>query len=223
LRKPSERGGTLRIVTIEGLDRSACGGTHLRATGEIGVILTRKLEKIRQTVRVEFLCGARAVAQARADYDTLSRVAQLFSAALDEAPALVAAQLVAGRAADKMRRKLQLELAVYHGRELYQASSPGPDGVRRHSQRSASGSMDELGALARSFTARPKAVFLAAREKPPSVIYAVSEDVGIDAGQAVKQALADAGGRGGGNSRLGQGSVPTAELLEAVLKKLATL
>ena len=57
LRKASEREGTLRIVSIDGLDRSACGGTHVRATGEIGAVLLRKLEKVRQTVRVEFLCG----------------------------------------------------------------------------------------------------------------------------------------------------------------------
>jgi alanyl-tRNA synthetase len=222
LRKPSERAGTLRIVTIEGLDRSACGGTHVRATGEIGPILIRRLEKVRQTIRVEFLCGSRAVARARADYEALARIAQLFSAPLDEAPALVAAQLEAGRAADKARRKLRLELAAYHGRELYEATPPGPEGLRRHQHRATSGSTDELGALARSFTARPQAVFVAALEKPPSVIYAVSEDVGVDAGQAVKQALADAGGRGGGNARLGQGSVPDAALLDAVLQKLTS-
>src|SRR5580700_9724937 len=52
LRKPSDRDGTLRIVSIDRLDRSACGGTHVRSTGEIGPILLRKLDKIRQTVRV---------------------------------------------------------------------------------------------------------------------------------------------------------------------------
>jgi len=52
LRKASEREGTLRIVSIDGLDRSACGGTHVRGTGEIGVILLRKVEKIRQSARV---------------------------------------------------------------------------------------------------------------------------------------------------------------------------
>jgi len=223
LRKLSEREGTLRIVSIEGLDRSACGGTHVRATGEIGPILIRKLEKVRQTVRVEFLCGARAVGRARADYEALARIAQLFSAALDETPALVAAQLESGRVADKARRKLQLELAAYHGRDLYEATPPGPDGMRRHTERAVSGSADELGALARSFTAQAKAVFLATLDKPPSVIYAVSEDAGIDAGQAVKQALADVGGRGGGTARLGQGSVPDAALLDAVLHILSGL
>src|SRR5258705_10437355 len=71
LRKASEREGALRIVSIDSLDRSACGGTHVHATGEIGAVLLRKLEKIRQSTRVEFLCGARAVRRARADFDAL--------------------------------------------------------------------------------------------------------------------------------------------------------
>jgi len=73
LRKASEREGTLRIVAIDGIDRSACCGTHVRSTGEIGPILVRKFDKIRGNTRVEFLCGARAIAAARADYDALGR------------------------------------------------------------------------------------------------------------------------------------------------------
>ncbi|HEX6032703.1 MAG TPA: hypothetical protein VFY90_14825, partial [Tepidiformaceae bacterium] len=46
LRKASDREGTLRIVTIRDLDRSACGGTHVRATGEIGPILLRRQERV---------------------------------------------------------------------------------------------------------------------------------------------------------------------------------
>src|SRR5262249_12040550 len=67
LRKVSDRQGTLRIVTIVGLDRSACGGTHVRATGEIGSILIRRAERVKQSVRVEFLCGSRAVQRSRQD------------------------------------------------------------------------------------------------------------------------------------------------------------
>ena len=78
LRKPSEREGMLRIVSIDGLDRSACGGTHVRTTGEIGPILLRRTEKIRQSVRVEFVCGGRAVRRARAGF----RSAQQHCAAL---------------------------------------------------------------------------------------------------------------------------------------------
>ncbi|MGD0500344.1 MAG: alanyl-tRNA editing protein [Bryobacteraceae bacterium] len=219
LRKAPERAGALRIVTIEGLDRSACGGTHVRATGEIGVILLRKLDRIRQTARVEFLCGGRAAARARADYDALAQCAQAFSAPLDETPALVAAQLEAARAAEKARRKLELDMAGYRGRELYGTTAPDADGVRRATRRAAKGSLDELRALAQSFTAQPMAVFLAALDEPPSVLLAVSADAGIDAGRALQAVLAEAGGRGGGNARIAQGSVPGRAALDRAMEK----
>ena len=82
LRKATEREGTVRIVSITDLDRSACGGTHVRDTGEIGPILIRKLEKVRGNVRVEFLCGMRAVQRAQADYDALANIGRAFSAAV---------------------------------------------------------------------------------------------------------------------------------------------
>jgi alanyl-tRNA synthetase len=74
--------------------------------------------------------------------------------------------------------------------------------------------------MAQSFTAQPKAVFLAVVEQPPSVLLAVSEDSGMDAGQAVKAAITAAGGRGGGTARIAQGSVPSAERLAAVVESL---
>jgi alanyl-tRNA synthetase len=220
LRKASEREGTLRIVSIDRLDRSACGGTHVSATGEIGAILLRKVEKVRQTVRVEFLCGGRAVRRARADYEALNRVAQLFSASLDEVPAVVSAQAEAARTADKARRKLELDLAAYQGKELYQNTSPGPDGLRRAVRRATTGSLEELRALATNFVAQPQAVFIATLASPPSVLLATSADSGVDAGQKLKALLIAAGGKGGGTARMAQGSVPDAALLDSLAEKL---
>jgi alanyl-tRNA synthetase len=223
LRKPSERAGLLRIIAIDGLDRSACGGTHVRATGEIGAILIRKLEKVRQSTRIEFLCGARAGRRARADFDALSRVAQLFSAPLDDVPGLVEAQLEAARTAEKTRRKLELDLAVSRGKDLYDATAPGPDGIRRHVQHLANGSLDEVRALAQSFTTRTRAIFAAALDNPASILLAASADAGIDAGRLLKAELAAAGGRGGGTAGMAQGSVPRGELLEEILQRLAAV
>jgi alanyl-tRNA synthetase len=221
LRKPSERQGIIRIVTIDALDRSACGGTHVRATGEIGAICIRKLEKIRQAVRVEFVCGGRAVRRARADYEALSKVTQLFSASFDEAPAMAAALVESAKAGEKAQRKLELELAAYRGKELYAATTPGTDGIRRATQRAQRGNLEDLRALAQNFTAQPQAIFLAILEEPPSVLLAASEDAGIDAGKLVKAAVTAAGGRGGGNARIAQGSVPAAAQLDAVAAQLA--
>jgi alanyl-tRNA synthetase len=220
LRKASTRDGDLRIVSIADLDRSACGGTHVRSTGEIGALLLRKTEKIRQSVRVEFLCGARAIRRARADFEALSSAAQTFSAPLDEIPALAAAQIEASRAAEKARRKLELDVAAYQGRELYTSTAPGPDGLRRVVKRLERGSLEDLRALAQNFTSQPKAVFLAAMADPPSILMAASEDAGIDAGKFVKTALAGVGGRGGGSARMAQGSIPDAAHLDEILARL---
>lgn len=51
----------LRIVSIENYDDCACGGTHVKYTGEIGIIKVTKTEKYKNGTRVEFLCGKRAL------------------------------------------------------------------------------------------------------------------------------------------------------------------
>jgi alanyl-tRNA synthetase len=222
LRKPSEREGLLRIVSIEGLDRSACGGTHVRATGEIGPLLLRKLDKAHGSVRIEFLCGLRAIRRARADQDALARIARLFSAPPEETPALVSAQIQALDVSEKARRRLATELARLRGGELYRATAPDASGLRSVLQRLPKGAAldDELRAAAQGFTAGAKAVFLAVVEEPPALLLAASKDAGLHAGDLVKSAITRHGGRGGGNAQLAQGSLPSLDALEQALKQL---
>jgi len=61
LRKPPKVSGRIRIVEIPDWDLSACGGTHTRRTGEVGVIKVVGWEKVRGNVRLSFLCGERAL------------------------------------------------------------------------------------------------------------------------------------------------------------------
>ncbi len=212
LRKPSEREGVLRIIEIEGLDRSACGGTHVRRTGEIGPIAIRKTEKLRGNTRLEFLCGTRAVRRARADYEQLSAVAQVYSSTLDDAAALVAAGMGRLQESEKARQKLGGELAQAHGRQLYQDTIPGADGVRRYWKQLTAGSLaEEIRWEAQSFAAQNKALYLATSENPAAVLLAVSADAGFSAGEWLKPHLATAGGKGGGNAQMAQGSLPGAQ------------
>ena len=76
----------LRLIDIRDFDLNACGGTHVRSTGQIGAILLRKTEKVKQGVRVEFVCGLRAVSTARRDFQTLTDAAAVFSTHLWEVP-----------------------------------------------------------------------------------------------------------------------------------------
>jgi alanyl-tRNA synthetase len=82
---PAER-DELRLIEIADFDLSACGGTHVGASGQIGSIVLRKSERVRQGTRVEFVCGGRAVRMARRDYSALSEAAGLFSAQLWDVP-----------------------------------------------------------------------------------------------------------------------------------------
>ncbi len=225
LRKPTEREGEVRIISIQGLDRSACGGTHVRATGEIGAILLRKLDRIRGNLRIEFLCGGRAVARARADFEALSEIARVFSASLDEAPAMVEAQREKLQETDKTRRRLATELAASNGRALYAETPPGSDGIRRVLRR-VDALSEESRTEAQSFTSSGPAIFLAVALNPPSVLLAASRsassDSSVHAGDLLKRTLADAGGRGGGNAALAQGSLPSKEALEQLVQSLTS-
>jgi alanyl-tRNA synthetase len=220
LRKASAREGTLRIVTIRDLDRSACGGTHVRATGEIGPILIRRQERVRKAVRLEFLCGGRAVRAARVDHDLLAALAASLSAAPEELPALVETQRTELKAAAATRREMETALAGYRALELYAAAAGGA-GARVVTVREEAGPVDRLRPLAQAVAALPRAVFIGAVAAPASVLVAASEDSGVDAGRLVKEMAQQAGGRGGGNPRLAQGSIPDPAALRSLLEALA--
>jgi alanyl-tRNA synthetase len=218
LRKQVDRTGELRIVEIEGIDRSACGGTHVGGTGEIGAVMVRRVEKYKQAARVEFICGWRALARTRADFDALTAIAGSLTAAIDEVPALVAAQTARVKDSETEARKRGEELAKYQARERYDAAAAGPDGVRRIIETAPS--MDPLRAMAQAVAALPKAVYVGSVASPPGIVYAASADSGVNAGEALKAALGANGGRGGGSPRVAQGTVPDVAALQRVLSVL---
>jgi alanyl-tRNA synthetase len=221
LRKPSERPGTLRIITIANFDRSACGGTHVRATGEIGSLLIRRVERVKKQARIEFVCGARAPRHARADHEVLSRLSASLSAAVEEIPAMIENQRYQIKEAASARRALEAELFDYRADELLADAQVAGDGTRRVVWRRDSGTVEELRGMAQAVIAQPKAVFLGVLAAPPTVLLAASEDSGTDAGAVLKAILARAGGRGGGSARIAQGTVADATALAAVVAGFA--
>jgi alanyl-tRNA synthetase len=218
LRKESSRTGTLRIVAIDGIDRSACGGTHVRTAAEIGLVLTGKTEKIRGITRIEFACGARALRRARADNQLLAVIGRTLSIAPEQVPERVAALVEQNKSIEKERQRLTTELARREGTELYLNTTPDAAGLRRFTQ---TGPMDDaVRVRAQAFVANQRAVFLAISQTPPAILLATSADSGIHAGERIKSVLAAVGGRGGGNQTLAQGSVPDTAALEKALQLL---
>ena len=72
LRKPPKVTEDIRIVEVAGFDWSACGGTHVANTAQVGLIKIVTTERRGAELRVSFLCGGRA----RADYARLQTLAQ---------------------------------------------------------------------------------------------------------------------------------------------------
>ena len=223
LRKPSDREGALRVVSIDTLDRSACGGTHVRTTGEIGPILLRRQEKIRKATRIEFLCGARAVRRARSDYDALVRMAQGLSCNIDEVAVLVPAQREQLRAMESALGRLEDTVAGFRAREQYASLPPDASGVRRWIERRETGKAEASRAAALAFCALPMAVYLAVVTDPPALLVASSTDSGLDVARALKEALGAVGGRGGGGPRLAQGTVPLHDAAAALTSVVQSL
>ena len=87
---------------------------------------------------------------------------------------------------------------------------PSPE-IRRVS------SVERLRGLARAVTALPRAIFAGTAAEPPAVLFATSADSGVDAGRVLRAELERAGGRGGGNPRIAQGSAPAASIPRILL------
>ena len=120
LHKLPEREGDIRLIEIDDLDLNACGGTHVEATGQIGGLLIRGTERMRQGIRVEFVCGHRAVVTARRDLATLTHAATALSVGRLDVADAVDRLLAESKAANKARQKLTEELAQYHAASLLQ-------------------------------------------------------------------------------------------------------
>ena len=141
------------------------------------------------------------------------------TAAIDEVPALVAAQAAHLKEAETDARKRGEELAKYQARERYDAATPDANGMRRISETAAS--MDPLRAMATAMSLLPKAIYTGTVATPPGIVFAASADSGANAGELLKAALSANGGRGGGSPRVAQGTVPDASALQKVVGALA--
>src|SRR5437870_6526086 len=118
LRKPTERAGDIRVIDIAGYDRSACGGTHVRMTGEIGPILITGLERAKKQTRVQFICGDRVVRYARAANRALEAISQTISAPALESAAAVRALWDEHQQAGKRVEDLESQLMDYEAAEF---------------------------------------------------------------------------------------------------------
>ena len=218
---PVER-DKLRLIDIQDFDLTACGGTHVAATGQIGCILLRKTEKTRQGWRVEFVCGKRAVATARRDYATLTESAGLCSSHIWDLPQQIRKFQEEARTSRKANEQIQQELAdLYAGRIL--TETPKQSGSIIIARVFSDRDLTFIKLLAQRLTRQNPSVvaLLASTAGQPALVFAQSTGQCFDMGALMKEALSKLGGRGGGSKDMAQGGPAQIGGLEGVLAELA--
>jgi alanyl-tRNA synthetase len=219
---PAER-DQLRLIDIRDFDLTACGGTHVNQTGQIGCILLRKSEKVRQGYRVEFVAGQRAVATARRDFTALTETAGLFSSHIYDVPQQARKSLDENHSLRKQVEQSQDELAAAQATTLL-AETPESNGRKLIVRTFTDRDLSFIKLLAQKLTRQYSSAvaLLATTSAQPSLIFARSSSQTHDMGALMKEMMAKFGGRGGGSKDLAQGGLPRADVLETVLTEASS-
>jgi alanyl-tRNA synthetase len=218
---PADR-DELRLIEVADFDLSACGGTHVSATGQIGSILLRKSETVRQGMRVEFVCGIRAVRTVRRDYTALSDSAKLFSTQLWDVPEQIRKTFDDAKTLRKQRDDTLDELGGA------MATTALNQQTETHGTKIVVRTFDDRDiAFAKLFAQKvarsgvPAIALVASTIDPAGLVFAQSAGGKSDMGALLKQILATVGGRGGGTRDFAQGGVPAGSDLQRLLNEAA--
>lgn len=215
LRRPAKKRGVVRVIEVQDFDVSACGGTHVARTGEIGPILLRRWERFRGGIRVEFHCGARAVREARWKNAVVLELAAELSVKDRELADAVR------RVRDQLKDTAQ-KLTEYRERaaadeahRLLAAATGSPKFV---SAVYADWSIADVALLAgKAVATEPSVAALATTDG--KIVLARSDGLAFECGAALRAVLEPLGGRGGGKADFAQGALPP----ELVPQAIATL
>ncbi len=207
LRKPPVVEGRIRVIEIAGYDVSACGGTHVAATGEIGLLKITAIERYKSGVRVTFLCGGRALKAYQQSLHWMRASSAALSVGPGDLPAAIARLEEGVKAAQRDLRQSRATLAAYEAEALWAEAALVGEAriiVAQWQDRDPS----ELRGLAGRLRDRPRTLALLATtgEEGVRIICACSTDLAVlNASEILRAALKPLGGRGGGTPELAQG------------------
>ncbi len=208
LRKPPKVDGAIRIVEIHGFDWSACGGTHVARTGEVGVIKIVKAERRGAEMRIEFRCGHRALIDYRRKHQLISQLASDLTIGFWELDQAIKRIQADAKAARKQLLDADTRLQQYEARDLLNSIEPHGD-FSLIAQTWFNRDAAYLKRMANLLVAQPRTVtLLGATGQSLSLVFARSKDLSIDLAALLKTAAARLGGKGGGSPDFAQAGGP---------------
>jgi alanyl-tRNA synthetase len=215
LRKlPPGRDGQVRLIDIDGFDLTACGGTHVAGTAEVGLIKVLKTERRGATTRVEFVCGGRAVADYRHKHDVTQQLSAALTTGLDElAPSLARLQEEVKQLRLELKRERLARLALEAAQLGAAAETVGKLRLVRHVF--AGREVDEVRQLAGLLAAEGAVALLGLAGERAQLVFArptEGDATTVHMGELIKPVLAALdGARGGGGPASAQGGGPPAD------------
>lgn len=125
LRKfPPKMDRPIRLVSIKDFDLDPCGGTHVKLTGEVGLIKILSWEKVRGNIRCTFQAGWRALKDYQQRVLTTQKIAQHLSVTDAEMADEVITVKTALKEREKQIKKLNEELLKHEVKELVSKWEP---------------------------------------------------------------------------------------------------
>jgi alanyl-tRNA synthetase len=217
LRKQPVVTGPIRIVEVEGFDLSPCGGTHVKATGEVGPIVITKSERRGSETRVEFLCGGRALADYRRQRCIVSELANQFSVGDWELVEAVNRLVEKAKHHRKELNAAKEQLLDYEAARLW-AEAEERGSLRIVKAILSEGDGETLKGLAQRLARKEACVALLGLKGDKVLLaFACSADLPYDMSTILKGACQIIGGGGGGRPDMAQGGGPAIDRLEEAL------
>jgi alanyl-tRNA synthetase len=207
VRKEVDREGILRAIEIESADLQPCGGTHVKSTGQIGLILVRRCTKVRQDWRVEFVCGGRAERIARSDFQRLRQTAEKLSCSFDEIVSAATRALAERDANFKNFRGMLERLAKAEAALTLQNVPAGPQGLRVVSSVLEDVPAEYLGFFGTEIAKSERTIALLALSEDGHLLFAQHPSAGKDMNALLKAIFEKFGGKGGGSRDFARGRV----------------
>jgi len=214
LRKPPEIEGPIRVVEVGGYDWSACGGTHVRRSGQVGLIAILGTERYKGGTRVAFVAGSRALGRVRDAGELLRRVCLEFTAGEADLPSAIA-RLKEER--ERLDRRLKPLLRESLEREAARLLADAPRGahgpvVALHVPERPP---EETGLLAGLISERGGTALLVSGDETPRAHFSAPAGT-MSMGALLGEICKRHGGRGGGRPESAQGTIPRDAVPEAL-------
>ncbi len=216
LRKPPQKKGEIRIVEVSGFDYSACGGTHVRRAGEIGIIKILDWERIRDNIRFEFICGRRAVEDYAQKNKMMRQLSNRFTVSEREVFASVEKIFSDLKSQRKRIRKLEEEVVRYEALEIVRQAK---ERIIRKIFRDKTAEQMKFLALNIIRQGSFVVIFGLKEEQRGHLVFARSGSINIDLRELLPLVSPLVKGKGGGQPSLVEIAAELPEDLETALKK----